>query len=99
MTILYFVRDGPRPDNSGPGYRCDLAELHQRLPDMTVKYLGTEPPEINKNSPSKYPVRVVVEVQEGEGDDMKLGRPGFYLLNGISPDDQRLSGLARTFDM
>ncbi len=99
MATLYFVKDGPRPDSSGPGYRCDLTVLYQRLPDMAVTYLGPEPPEFNKNTPSKYPVRVVVEVREGEEDDRSFGQPGFYLLKGVSPNDQRLSGLARTLDM
>jgi hypothetical protein len=66
---------------------------------MGVMYLGPEPPEFNKDTPSKYPVRVVVEVRDGEEDNRSFGRPGFYLLDGVSPDDQRLSGLGRTLDM
>lgn len=99
MSTMYFVKDGPRPENSGPGYRIDLRDLYARLQEMSVMYLGEEPPEFNTGSPSKYPVRVVVEVKKGQVDSSKFNRPGFYLLRDVAPDDKRLEGIAKTLDI
>ena len=91
MSTLFYVKDGPRPDNSGPPHKIDLIDLYKYLPILNTKFLGTEPPSFNENSPSIYPERVVMEVLPDEVDSNKFQNAGFYLLIDIAPDDANLS--------
>ena len=93
MAILFLVKDGPRPDNLGPGYKVRLANLYSHISPLNPMFVGAEPPTFNPHSPTKYPARVVVEVQESEVDEQKFEAAGFYLLKGIAPNDVKLSYL------
>jgi hypothetical protein len=87
MATLYYVKDGSRPYNSGPGRNISLAELERRVQGKEIKYLGETPPEFNRNSPSKYPLRVVVEVEAHEAIGDLFSRAGFYLFPQLSPEE------------
>jgi hypothetical protein len=99
MATLYYVKDGPRPGNSGRGYNIDLTNLYKRLPHLTTRFLGTEPPTFNEKSPSMYPVRVVVEVLPDEVDSNKFQSAGFHLLVDVPPDDANLSKVSKHLGM
>ena len=68
-----------------------MTDLYKYLPVLNTKFLGTEPPSFNENSPSIYPERVVMEVLPDEVDSNKFQNAGFYLLIDIAPDDANLS--------
>ncbi len=98
MATLYFVKDGPGPENSGSGFKIDLHALKSHFPDIGVLHLGEEPPEFNAESPSQYPVKVVVEVTEAEKGEDEFNRQGFYLLKGVAPNDPRLQKFPKVLD-
>jgi hypothetical protein len=64
-----------------------LAELERRVQEEEIKYLSETPPEFNRNSPSQYPLRVVVEVEAHEATGHFFSRTGFYLLPQLSPEE------------
>jgi hypothetical protein len=99
MAILYFVKYGPRPGNSGPGYKIDLTDLYKHLPNLNTSFLGIEPPTFNEKSTSTYPVRVVVEVLTDEVDSNKFQNADFHLLAGVAPDDANLSKVPKQLEM
>ncbi len=99
MAVLYFVKDSPRPGNSGLGYKINLTDLYKHIPSLKTRFLGTEPPVFNEKSPSMYPVRVVVEVLPDEIDSNKFQKAGFHLLVDIPPDDVNLSKVSKQFEL
>ena len=94
MAMLFFVKDGPRPDNFGPGHNIQLMKLYNQIPNLDPFYLGTEPPTFHEESPSMYPVWVVVEVSPSEVAGRKFNRPGFYVLRDLAPNQLNLSTIS-----
>lgn len=87
MPILWHVRDGRRPDTqTGSGVSVSFQELNTLFASSDPRFLSAELPEFNVNSPSRYPLHVVVEVQSHEGTDSRFPKAGFYLLQGLSPE-------------
>jgi len=91
MAKIYFVKDGPRPNNAGPGQEIQLRKLNNYMPNLNVHFLGSEPPSFNEDSPSRYPVRVVVEVSASETDNDKFNQNGFYLIKDVGPKEVDIS--------
>ena len=87
MAVVYFVKDGPHPNSSGSGYEASVADLEAQLAGRELKYLGTQPPEINPTTPSQYPVHVVVEVEASEPLGSMFMKVGFFLIVGASPNE------------
>jgi hypothetical protein len=86
MAMIYYVKDGPRPGNSGPGYKVSLEDLETKLGNQRIKYLGLNPPEINKDKPSIYPCRVVVEIDSNDSKGRLFDKIGFYLILELTPE-------------
>ncbi len=87
MAVVYYVKDGPRPNNSGPGYEASVADLEARLAGRQVKYLRTQPPKINPTTPLQYPVHVVIEVEVTDPLGSMFTKVGFFLIVGASPSE------------
>ena len=86
MPVLWYVKDGPRPDTTrGGGIQLSFAELNEAFGKYTPEFLSEEPPEFNVDIPSQYPVRVVIEVRAEEGHDPRFSKPGFYWVPDLSP--------------
>jgi len=94
MAKIYFVKDGPRPNNAGPGKEIQLGKLYNYMPNLNVHFLGLEPPSFNEDSPSRYPVRVVVEVSASETDNNKFNQNGFYLIKDVRPNEVDISAIS-----
>jgi hypothetical protein len=98
MTMLvYYVKDGPRPNNSGSGLelseplldgarKLSPADLEARMTGHEVQYLGKEPPEFNKNNPSEYAHRVVIEISSQDSTCSMFDKPGYFLVGNASPE-------------
>ena len=81
MPILWFVKDGRRPyTQSGEGVPLSFEQVNSAFGDYAIEYVSTEPPEINRDSPSRHPVRVVIEVRDDEGTSAQFPKPGFYFI-------------------
>jgi len=88
MPTLWYVKDGPRPDNTrGAGIQVLFLELRGAFGNHTLEFLSKNPPQFNVKEPSLYPRRVVIEVQEEDGLDGKFSQPGFYLFPDLSPEE------------
>lgn len=87
MAKIYYVKDGPRPDNSGLGYPKPLADLEKKLLNIKNEYLGETPPEFNKEAPSPFPRTVVIEIDAHESKGKLFTKTGFYLLPQLTPDE------------
>ena len=87
MAVVYYVKDGPRPTSSGRGYEASIPDLESRLAGRQVKFIGTDPPEINISSPSQYPVHVVIEVEVTDPVGSMFTKVGFFLVVGASPSE------------
>lgn len=88
MPTVYFVKDGPRPDNSGPGFPISMPDLEARVRGQEVKYLGIVPPQFNPDQPSRFATKhVVIEVEPTEATGAVFKRQGFYLLPQLKPKE------------
>jgi len=90
MASIYYVKDGPRPDNSGAGVILENNKVISAFGGYPLRYLGKTPPEFNVDKYNSNIIsaarHVVVEIV-----DNKLSPPfneaGYYLVKGLSPDD------------
>ena len=94
MAKIYFVKDGPRPNNGWLGHEIQLRKLYNHMPNLNVHFLGLEPPIFNEDSPSQYPLRVVVEVSVSETDNNEFNQNGFYLIKDVRPNDFDISDIS-----
>jgi len=94
MAKIYFVKDGPRPNNAGLGQEIQLRKLYNHMPNLNLHFLGPEPPSFNKDSASRYPLRVVVEVSASETDNNKFNQNGFYLIKDVRPNEVNISAIS-----
>jgi len=97
--LIYYVKDGPRPDNSGtgrelsqPGPAGELkllapADLQARLAGRNVRYLGENPPEFNRQHPSQYSQHVVIEISSKDSICQTFDRAGFFIIENLNPAD------------
>jgi hypothetical protein len=85
MAKLYYVKDGPLRESSGPGRDILLAVLENRLTGHDVTYLGQPLPVFNPAHPSRYPTHVVIEVEVDEPVGQIFTRRGFYVLPKLTP--------------
>src|SRR5262245_5262997 len=93
MPTLWYAKDGRRPETQrGPGVPISFQELNTVFADADPRFVSGEAPEFNVDRPSRYPVRVVVEVEAHEGSDSRFPKAGFYLMQDLSPEraQQRL---------
>ena len=87
MPTVWYVKDGRRPDTQrGEGIRLTFEEIRSAFGSYKPTFLSTEPPEFNPEKPSRYPVRVVIEVEGKDGTNDNFPKPGFYILSDLSPD-------------
>ena len=88
MPTLWYVKDGPPPDNTwGSGIQVSFPELRGAFGDHRLKFLSKNPPQFNVKEPSRYSRRVVIEVKEEDGTDGKFSQSGFYLFPDLSPEE------------
>lgn len=88
MAIMWFAKDGPRPDTqSGDGIDISLGEINAIFPGKSVRYCGLEAPNINADTPSRYVKNLVIQVCEQDGINERFSKIGFYYLAEIDPSD------------
>jgi hypothetical protein len=89
MAKVYYVKDGSYPQNMVDpfGRRIALAELEHRLQDKDLHYLGSLPPEFNREQPSHEVKYVLVELAMDEPPGRLFTRTGYYLLPQLSPTE------------
>ncbi|UUZ72601.1 hypothetical protein LP415_02595 [Polaromonas sp. P1(28)-8] len=85
MAVIYYVKDGAHPNNTDAGRELPLSTIESRIQGRRVQYLGVVPPEINKDAPSQYYCRVVVEVEANDSPSAPFDKVGFFLLTDLSP--------------
>jgi hypothetical protein len=93
MAIMWYSKDGSRPHTQrGPGTDLTLEEIGAVFAKEELRYAGTEAPSINPDTPSHSEKNVVVEIDEEDGFNERMPKPGFYLVVGVRPMDaeQRL---------
>ncbi|MBU1564006.1 MAG: hypothetical protein KJ630_00085 [Proteobacteria bacterium] len=90
MTILYFVKAGPRPNTTGEGKKISLEKLCSCFPNLETMH-AYDPPVINEDNPSLYAEHVVIETTK-TNDIIK--EKGFHLLKDIHPKDINLNQLS-----
>lgn len=88
MPVMWFANDGPRPySQTDPPTHVSLGEARQIVGLHQVKFVGTDPPSINVERPSRDVRNVVFQIRSlseaGEG----FPHAGFYLVLGLRPDD------------
>ncbi len=86
MAMIYYFKDGPRPGNSGPGYKVSLQDLETKIGNQRIKYLDPALPEINKDNPSMNPCWVVVEIESGDRFGRFFDKIGFYIVLDLTPE-------------
>lgn len=87
MPEMWFASDGRRPDTQrGPSVPISYEEIKGAFKEYRPEYVSNEPPQFNVESPSQYPVRVVIEVGEKEATNAAFPKVGFYLIAGLSPE-------------
>ncbi len=88
MAIMWFSKDGLRPHTQrGPGTDLSLDEIHAVFRKNELRYVGTEAPSINPDTPSYSEKNVVLEIDEQDGFSERLPKAGFYLAIGVRPSD------------
>lgn len=88
MPVMWYVKDGPRPNSQqGLGVPISFGEIKAALRAHKAHFLSTEPPQFNVGSPSQNPLYAVVEVRDSDGTDGQFAKPGFYLLPDLSPEE------------
>jgi hypothetical protein len=89
VPTIYYVKDGPGPNNSGLGKDIDLLEVEKIIRNhaINLKYLGENPPRFNPAELSQVFLHVVIELKPGESIGNLLNKPGFYILLNISPHE------------
>lgn len=88
MAVMWFSKDGKRPHTqSGPGIDISLGEIHAIFGKEHLRYVGTEAPSINPDTPSHSEKNVVLETSADDGISDMLPKVGFYLVVGVRPRD------------
>lgn len=86
MPTLWTVRDGPRSEAArGAGEPVTFQEIGQAFANYRAEFVSSSPVSFNKESPSSYPSRVLIEVKISDGLTKDFTKPGFYILEGLSP--------------
>lgn len=87
MPQMWFAKDGLRPGaQKGPGIPISFEEIKGAFKQYTPKYLSITPPQFNVESPSQYPVNVVIEIREQDGTNEAFPNYGYYLILCLSPE-------------
>ena len=87
MAIIYYVKDGPLPEatpTDGRDIILNEVESIVLKKDMRCEYCGTTPPEFNRDQPSLYPERVVIEVEEQDRPGNLFKKIGFYFFPSLT---------------
>ena len=87
MAIIYYVKDGPLPGTTptdGRDIMLNEVEAIVLKKDMRCEYCGTTPPEFNRDQPSLYPERVVIEVEEQDRPGNLFKKTGFYFFPSLT---------------
>ncbi len=90
MAKLWGVKEGPRPSNqSGLPLEVTMREIIEVFKSVSPKWLGTAPPSIMpEREPSKpwsWPRYTVAEIEPSDGLNTAFPKPGYYLMEGLSP--------------
>ena len=87
MPIMWFVKDGFHSDaQTGTSTAVSYEEIRDLLAANKPEYISKEPPQFYIESPSRYPVRVLIEIRPEDGTSEEFHKIGFYLIPGISPE-------------
>lgn len=88
MPKIWSAKDGPRPySQSGPGIPASHDEVEAIFSGYELVYHGLEPESINRERPTKWPVNVLVELEESESCTALLPQVGFYQVLGMRPEE------------
>ena len=88
MAVMWFSKDGKRPHTqSGPGIGLSLNEIHSIFGKEHLRYVGTDAPSINPDTPSHSEKNVVLETDGDDSISELLPKAGFYLVVGVRPGD------------
>jgi hypothetical protein len=86
MPIMWFAKDGPRPNSqSGPGVPITTSEAQAIVGGQQIKFVGLEAPSINSETPSGSLKNVVLEIDSDLDVSTLLPKVGFYFVMGLSP--------------
>ena len=87
MPRLWSVRDGPRASATrGSGVPISFEEIGAAFAGYAPEFLSEDPPQFNVEAPSGFPSHVIVEVSKDDAPTQAFPRPGFYVLDGLSPE-------------
>lgn len=86
MPIMWFAKDGPRPDSQkGPGRYITPVEAEAISKPHKVHSVGSEPPSINSKAPSESLKNVIFEVEDESQFSESFSEVGFHLIQGLRP--------------
>lgn len=95
MTKIWYVKEGPRPNNTVAGPELIIDQCIKLFGVFEIKYLGQEPPEFssNRNNFTGYrgPKYVVLEIDSSEAAQNKspFNKEGFFFVCDLTPDKAR----------
>ena len=88
MAIMWFSKDGRHPHTQrSPGKDLSLDEINAIFCKDELRYVGTEAPSINPDTPSYDEKNIVLEIDKQDGFSERLPKAGFYLVDGVRPFD------------
>jgi len=93
MAKIYSMKDGPPKNNVGRIFEIELAKLYKHIPKLRATHLPENPLSFNKESPSLYADKVIVEVSASETDNKEFKESGSYILEGVRTEDVNISAI------
>lgn len=88
MPTLWFLKDGRTSyAESGTGTPLSFDEAVAVFGTEDMRYLGSKAPNIGVDRESDDVRNTVLEVEEMEGTNPLLPRPGFYWATSLDPGD------------
>jgi hypothetical protein len=88
MPTLWFIKDGRVSyAESGPGTPLGFDEAVAVFGNEQVRFIGREAPNLGPDRPGDRADNVMLEVDETEGTNALLPRPGFYWAVSITPEE------------
>lgn len=88
MPTMWFAKDGPRPNSQrGPGTSITAEKAAAVVGLRELKYVGSEAPSINAETPSRYERNVILEVTSPQDTTSLMPKVGFYYVLGLQPEE------------
>jgi hypothetical protein len=92
MATIYYVREGPQPDNNVSSREVSVEDLISLYGSATTNYnymKGANSPYINidqgSSNPFSDPAHVVVKIEGDEVNPDTFPEEGFYAVSDVKP--------------